>query len=331
MSTPSAAPAAIPAPGLPRVPASFFGMVLGLAGLGGAWRAAAPALDLPPTIAESIYAVATLVWAILLVLFAAKWLLARDEAQAEASHPVQCCFIGLAGAATMLVGIGAAPYSRALGLTLVVLGSAFNIGFGIWRTGAIWRGGREPSAATPVLYLPTVAGGLVSATALSVYGYRDWGEVFFGAGLFSWLAIESVLVHRFYTAAPMAPALRPTLGIQLAPPPVCAVAYLAVNGGQPDLFAHALIGYGILQAAIALRMLPWVREQPFTASYWAYTFGLTALATAPLRMAAHGDAVMKTLAPWLFGFANLAVLLIALGTLRLMAQGRLLPAPVAKA
>jgi tellurite resistance protein len=42
----------------------------------------------------------------------------------------------------------------------------------------------------------------------------------------------------------MAPAMRPTLGVQLAPPAVGAVAYLGVTQGPPDIFAHALIGYG---------------------------------------------------------------------------------------
>jgi tellurite resistance protein len=301
-------------------------MVLGLAGLGGAWRAAHAALQLPQAVGEAIYLVATLVWATLVLLFAAKWVWARAEAQAEARHPVQCCFIGLAGVSTMLIGIGAVPYTRAGAAVLVLLGAGYAFGFGVWRTGALWKGGRDAGAATPVLYLPTVAAGFVTAMALSALGYRDWGEIFLGAGLFSWLAIESVLVHRFHTAPAMALVLRPTLGIQLAPGPVGAVGYLAVNGGQPDFLAHALIGYGILQTAVVLRMLPWIREQPFTASYWAFTFGLTALAAAPLRMAAHGDPVMAALAPWLFGMANLGVLVIALGTLRLLLQGRLLPA-----
>jgi tellurite resistance protein len=92
-----------------------------------------------------------------------------------------------------------------------------------------------------------------------------------------------------------------------------------------------LMGYAILQALVLLRLLPWILQQPFTASYWAFTFGVTALATAPLRLVARGDTgAMATLAPYLFIGANLVVGLIAIGTLRLVAQGRLLPqAPAA--
>src|SRR3982074_314928 len=94
------------------------------------------------------------------------------------------------------------------------------------------------------------------------------GPLACGGGLFSWLAIESVLLHRLYTATSLTAPLRPTLGIQLAPPAVGAVAYLSVNGGNPDLIAHALIGYALMQLIIMLRLLPWITQQSFAASYW---------------------------------------------------------------
>jgi len=53
-----------------------------------------------------------------------------------------------------------------------------------------------------------------------------------------------------------------------------------------------------------------------------------AAAIAPIRMAGHGDAgAIAHLAPYLFAGANIAVGLIALGTLRLIAQRRPLPQP----
>ncbi|WP_156922002.1 dicarboxylate transporter/tellurite-resistance protein TehA [Azorhizobium doebereinerae] len=325
-------PLSLPAPagGLPRVPASFFGMVLGFGGLGGAWREAHRLWSLPAAVGEALLAAAALIWAVLLFLYVAKWISARREAQSELDHPIQCCFVGLIGVATMLVALGALPYSRPLGIGLLTLGALFTAAFGIWRTGLLWRGGREHATTTPVMYLPTVAGSFVTATGLGALGLQDWGQMAFGAGFFSWLAIESVLMVRLYTAAPMEPMLRPSLGIQLAPPTVGLIAYLAVNPGPPDLIAHALLGYGVLQGLLLLRMIPWIAEHPFTPSYWGFTFGLTALATAPLRMIERGDTgAAATLAPALFVIANAAIALIALLTVRLLAQGRLFPKPAA--
>jgi len=312
---------------IPLVPASFFSMVLGLAGLANAWRAAHAAWGLPAAIGETLTAVAFAVWLVVAALYALKWIVAPEVAKGETGHAVQCCFIGLAGVATLLVAQGVLPYSHPLAVALFVLGAGFTALFALWRTGILWRGGRDPASSTPVLYLPMVAGGFVTGTVATALGWREWGELAFGAGFFTWLAVESVLLHRLYTAAPMDPPLRPTLGIQLAPPAVGAVCYLSVSGGKPDLFAHMLLGYALLQALLLARMYRWIAEQPFAPSYWAFTFGATALAGASIRMAkADPASAFAVLAPALFVLANLVVLGIALGTLKLLVTGKLVPA-----
>lgn len=310
---------------LPLVPASFYGIVLGLAGLANAWRAAHAAWHLTAVVGEALFAVAAFAWLVITVLYALKWILALEYARAEAAHPVQCCFIGLSGVATLLIAQGALPYARPLAVALFSIGASFTFGFGLWRTGSLWQGGRDAGATTPVLYLPLVAGGFVTAATAGALGWADWGEFAFGAALFSWLAIESVLLHRLYTAEPLAVALRPTLGIQLAPPAVGAASYLAI-GGAPGLPVHLLIGYAIFEALLLARLTRWISEAEFGPAYWAFTFGVTALATAATRVAAverHG--AMTTLAAVLFGVANVIVLGIAAGTLRLVLQHRLIP------
>ncbi|WP_340117862.1 dicarboxylate transporter/tellurite-resistance protein TehA [Pelagibius sp. 7325] len=313
---------------LPVIPAAAFGMVLGLAGLANAWRAAHDAYQLPAAVGEAIMAAAAAVWAILLCLYAFKWWLTPRLAIAELHHPVQCCFVGLIGVATMLVAIGALPYDRTVGVALFAAGSLFTAGFAIWRTGLLWQGGRQDSDTTAVLYLPTVAGFFVTGTTAAALGRPDWGQLAFGAGLFSWFAIESILVHRLFTAPSLLPALRPTLGIQMAPPVVGAVCYVSVTSGPPDIFIHALIGYGLLQSLFLLRLLPWIFRQPFAASYWAFTFGATSLAAAPLRMVARGaEGPLAALAPILLAAATALVAAIALGSLWLLLRGRLFPRP----
>ena len=320
------APSATLATWLPDVPAAFFGIVLGLAGLGNAWRAATAAWRLPAAVGEALMAAGTAVWAVLVVLYALKWLLRRQEAMAEALHPIQCCFIGLGGVATMLISLAALPYNRSIATALLVAGVLFTVGFAVWRTGLLWQGGRDHATTTPVQYLPAVAGGFVVAAALAAFGLPEWGQFAFGGALLTWLAIESVLLHRLHTLPEMPVALRATLGIQLAPPAVGSVAYYAVNGGHTDLVVNALLGYAVFQALILIRLLPWLLKQPFSAAYWAYTFGAAALTTTPLRMIARGETGPATqIAPALFVAANIVVALVAVGTLRLLFAGRLLP------
>jgi len=298
--------------------------VLGLAGLGGVWRAAAQAWQFPAAAGEAIMAFAVAVWAVLLVLYSLKWLVARTDANGELIHPVQCCFIGLSGVATMLAAWALAPHARLAAEIIAAAGGAFTLWFSIWRTGGLWQGGRDPATTTAVLYLPTVAGNFVGANIAAALGHADWGQLMFGAGFFSWLAIESILIHRLLTAPEMAEPLRPTLGIQIAPATVGLSAYLSVYPGEPGLFAHMLLGYGLLQTLVMLRLLPWIGKAPFSPGYWAFTFGITALAAGPLRMMARGDSgPAAALAPVLFIFANLVVGLVALGTVWLLIRGRL--------
>jgi tellurite resistance protein len=296
------------------LPASFFGIILGLVGLGNCWRVAAKLWNLPAWISESIMLIAVAVWLLLLLLYVSKWLWARSEALAEFEHPIFCCFIGLVPVSTLLVALAIAPYSHAIAVALFVIGAIGQLSFGVYRSGRLWMGGRNPETTTPVLYLPTVAGSFVSAIVASALGYREWGTLFFGAGMFSWLALESIIMQRLFLLEALPKPLRPTLGIQLAPPVVGCVAYLGITSGQPDTFAQILFGYGLLQALILLRLMPWLFQQSFAASYWAFTFGIAAMTGA-----------MEGLAVLLFIGTNIAIGLISLGTLRLWLRGKLLP------
>jgi tellurite resistance protein len=309
-----------------KLPASFFGMILGLVGLGSCWRVAAKIWHLPTWIGEIIMLIAVVVWLVLLLLYVSKWLWAREDALAEYEHPVLCCFIGLVPVSTVLVALAIAPYGRAIAVALFVVGAIGQLIFGVYRSGQLWMGGRKPETITPILYLPTVAGGFVSTMGASALGYREWGALFFGAGLLSWLALESIIMHRLYLLEALPKPLRPTLGIQLAPPVVGCVAYLSITSGQPDAFAQILFGYGLLQAFILLRLIPWLFQQPFAASYWAFTLGVAALSLASLRFVERGmTGMMASLAVLLFIGANIAIGSIALGTLRLLLRGKLLP------
>ncbi|MGX4804900.1 dicarboxylate transporter/tellurite-resistance protein TehA [Bradyrhizobium guangdongense] len=317
---------------LPLVPASFFGIVLGLIGLGGSWRIAHQLWAVPSMMGELLMALGILVWGVVLMLFVSKWIMSSEAAWTEALHPVQCCYIGLAGVSTMLVAVAVQPYHLVAAICVFSIGLGFTLGFALWRTGHLWRGGRDPAASTPVLYLPTVAGSFVTAIGAAAFGFPQWGKLAFGAGLFSWLAVESVLLNRLYTSEPLAPAVRPTLGIQLAPATVGALAYLSVTDGPPDTVAYALIGYGLLQLLLLVRLLPWILEQPVSAAYWGFSFGLTALSSALLRMVLRGDTgPAATMAPVVFAAVNLIMAALILRTLWLLASGKVLPPTVAPA
>ncbi|KND58695.1 Tellurite resistance protein TehA [Candidatus Burkholderia verschuerenii] len=135
--------------------------------------------------------------------------------------------------------------------------------------------------------------------------------------MFSWLAIESMVLNRAAVKEPLADALRPTLGIQLAPPVVGGVTYLALTHGAPDTFAYMLFGYGLYQALMLTRLVPWIRQQTFTPSYWAFSFGVAALPTMAIRMVERGaQGPVEWLALGLFVATNVIIGGLIVGTVR---------------
>ena len=187
-------------------------------------------------------------------------------------------------------------------------------------------GGRPPELVTPALYLPSVAQSFVAATVSAAFGWTQLGLLLFGVGLFAWLALESVILQRASVGTPLPAALRPVLGLQLAPAVVGGGAWMSLTTGMPDVFAWLLLGYGLYQALMLLRLLPWIREQAFAPAWWAFSFGTAALPALAMRMAERGaTGLVAGLAPALFVAANGVLAILIVKTLALLARGTLLP------
>jgi tellurite resistance protein len=308
----------------PVVPATFFGMVLGLGGLGNGWCTAARVWNAPAFPGEALSVAAGSVWFLWIILYGWKWAMSREEAAAELRNPIQGFFIALIPVATMIASTAVAPYIAAIAWAMFVLGVASQVLYSAWVVGELWQGGRQTEATTPALYMPTVGGCFVSAIACGSFGYSEPGLLFFGAGLLSLVVLESIVLHRLMTHT-LPIALRATMGLHLATPAVGSVAYLAVTDGPPDRFVQMLFGYALLQALVMLRLVPWLRQQAFSPAAWAYTFGVSALPLAALRFVERGQAgPIACLAIPLFIGANLVIGWITLQTLRLAFTGRLL-------
>jgi len=305
------------------IPVSYFSIVLGLSALGLAWRYGAHAVALPAMVGETLLGLATVIWLIFIVAYGVKWLRFRHQAKAELQNLIQCCFISLIPITTILMGLAALPYGFPLSVGLITLGIIGQLVFAAYRAAGLWRGIHKAEATTPIMYLPTVATNFVSGTALGYLGYSEVGMLFFGAGVFSWLSLEPAILHRLRNLEPVAPAVRPAIGIQLAPAFVGCSTYLVLNGGEIDLLVKLLIGYGVLQLLFLIRLLPWLFQNGFTVSFWAFSFGLASMANVGLHLyQGTSNMILGILGLSLFWFASMMIGLLILGTLYLIMRGR---------
>ncbi|VDR27571.1 Tellurite resistance protein tehA [Raoultella terrigena] len=308
-----------------NLPAGYFGMVLGIIGMGFAWRYASTIWPVSRSVGDGLVVLAATIWALLAVAFITRAIRFPWSVRQEMCHPVASSFVSLFPATTMLVSIGFVPWCRPLSLGLFIIGVALQLAYSAWQSAGLWRGSHPRDATTPGLYLPTVANNFISAMACGALGFNDAGLVFLGAGIFSWLSLEPVILQRLRSDGELPAALRTSLGIQLAPALVACSAWLSVNGGEADTFAKLLFGYGLLQLLFMLRLMPWYLQQPFNASFWSFSFGISALATTGLHLGhSQPNGFFHFLAIPLFVFTNLIIGLLLIRTFLLLVRGKLL-------
>lgn len=305
------------------IPASYFGIVLGLSGLGQAWRIAHSLWQLPSFIGETLLAIATLVWLILLIVYIKQVFRQTAVVVQEFCHPVQGSTPALLGVSTLLIVLAVLPYSRTLAWILAALGILWHVCFSLWHNGSLWKGGRRSLDSLPSLYLPTVAGNFTSAAALGALGYPSWGWLFLGAGMFSWLAIESLIIQRLWLDQELPSMQRPLLGIQFAPPVVCTMAWLSINPSSHEYWILMMWGYGLYQLMLGIRLGKWLGSQPFAPSYWAYTFGIAAATVTGLKLALAGVSSAEVISVPVFIGANLFIGYLSVRTFRLLVSGKL--------
>ncbi len=119
--------------------------------------------------------------------------------------------------------------------------------------------------------------------------------------------------------------LRPTLGIQLAPQAVGALAHFNLISGPSDALAYALVGNALLQLLLLARLGHWILAAGVAVSAWSFSFGLTALATAMLDMVARGyTGPVALLAPAVFTLVCVLLAVLMLRSNVLLVSGRIL-------
>ena len=313
-------------PWLARFPVGLFAIPVGLLALGGAWRRAhAFGWSAAPLIGDVLAWSALPLLALLLTLYLLKCLRHPQALATEFTHPVAGSLSALMPLALLLVTtyFGQPRHPGWLALTLVTLALQGVIAVRI--VSIITMAALPDSAVSPALYIPPVAGGFVGAMAIDVLGYPGWAALLFGMGLVSWALLEVRVLNRLFEGA-MPEALRPTIGVELAPP---TVGTLAASVIWPQLPGEVLIvGLGVASGPLVavLARYKWWSRVPFSIGFWSFSFPLAAFAGGMVEVVRRGG-----WPPFVGGIALavasgvIAYLLARTGLL--LARGRLIAPP----
>jgi tellurite resistance protein len=267
-----------------QIPLSFFGMPFGLAGLAGTWLTLAHYHQAPGLIGRVLLVLAGLVWVLVLFLFGRSVVQAPATLGTDLLDQVAGPFASMAVITPMLLAAdGVYPYAPGAGRVLVDVFLAATVLLGGWFAGQWIFGRLEADHLHPGYFLPTVAGGLVGSACCAQIGQRRVAEAAFGLGAISWIVLSSVLLARLLFRPPLPASLTPTLAIEVAPPAVATLAYLAIDGDRIDAVAVFLGGFGLLMVLAQLRLLPVYARIKFTPSVWAFTFSGAVVASSAIH------------------------------------------------
>src|ERR1700691_3795849 len=263
----------------PRVPPNLFAIVLGIAGLAQAWRAAVPLLGTPQAIPDALSILDAALWLVLVGLYVAQ---GPRTILADLRDPILSPFISSSILTAMILSATLANAAFAAGRVLVIVFLAVAIALGGWLTGQWMTGGIDPDSVHAGYFLPTAAGGLIGANAAAQVHLHALAEASFGIGVLCWVLLASMILNRLFTRPPLPSALVPTMAIELGISGVAGTAYFAVAGRTVSFMAAALGGYAVLMAVVQVRLIPVYRRLSFTPGFWIFAFAYAAAASDAL-------------------------------------------------
>lgn len=308
---------------LARLPGALFGVTFGLFGLSGAWYKAAAFGWLPAAaIGDALFGLTCLVWAVLLVLYAAKCVLYRQAAVNEFLHPVAGPLIVLLPLSALLIVVQHPHLNLWMKWAIVAAAMLLQGAIALRVVFLLATGRIAADMVTPALYLPVVGGGFISGMAMAALDCRPAGALLFGMGLAGWAMLEVRVLHRLFQG-PLPAPWRPTIAIELSPPTVAPIAAAMIWPGLPAEVLNIGLGICVVSAVAILARHDWWR-MPFSAGFWSFSFPLAAFAAGAAEAIRRGG-WSKILAAFPLALASLVIAFLAVRTLMLLAEGRLLP------
>lgn len=308
---------------LAHVPVGLFASVMGLAGLGLAWRTAHELLAWPAWIGEALLALAAVSFAGTALIYALRALRYPALFLGDCRHPLRSSFLAAITVGAMLLSIGLDRYAPGLAPILWFIAATSHLIIAVLVMAQWCRRNHEIQHSNPAWFIPVV-GNIVAPIGGVLYGFPEYSWFFFSVGVVFWLVLFPILLNRILFHGQMPAKLLPTLFILLAPPAVSCVAYLGLNGGQPDALVRILLYTGLFIGLLLLALAPMLAKVPFALSWWAYTFPAAAISIAVLRGGhAIGGAFLAQLGPVLLILASVVVLTVSARTLTALIGGRL--------
>ncbi|WP_298679803.1 tellurium resistance protein [uncultured Lentibacter sp.] len=308
-----------------QTPPAIFTIILGLFGLTMAWRAAAQGSVMPVQISEVLLGAVALLYGFALLAYGRK-AVRRLGAVVEDARilPGRGGLAALAVSAAAL-SAGLAPLMPALAEKLMWLALGAQAVMALLVAYVLLSGPAEQRQVTPLWHLSFV-GFIVAAVPAVQLGHTGLAQAIFWGTLAMALVIWALSAVQLVLRVPPL-ALRPLLAIHLAPASLFTIVALGFpQEGYPEMQLMARIFSGlavVILVAVLVSLRP-VLAAGFSPLWGAYTFPLSAFATAMLSFSnSTGAPLERVLGGMALAAASAIVPYIALKAIRMWMSGQL--------
>jgi len=308
-------------------PITMFAGILGLTGLGLAWRQASVVMGWPSIIGELIcwfaigYAIA------IYILYAVKIARRPCDVLEDFNHPVRGNFITAGSMGLMLIASIVLPYSAMVAEALWLAGAVSTIILTLLIIKNWFIRQSIIKQMTPAWFIPPV-GIIVAPIAGYNLGYQDLSWMMMGAGIIFWVLLFTIFFNRQLFHPAISASLRPTLFILISPPALFAIGFTVLQGGYMDSAAKMMYGIALFITLLMVAKTKRFIGIPFGMPWWSFTFPMTALSIASLLYHDQdGGKISGAVAQTLLIITTGIVLYVFVRTLAAFANGKLFRAP----
>lgn len=299
-------------------PPAIFPPILGLFGLGLAWRHAANIFSAPEWMGEMLLGAVSLLYLFALVAYLAK--VARRPGVVADDLRILPGRAGLSTGASsgFLLAAALVPYSAPLAKTVLVLAliALWSVVILIVRSFII--GPVEQRRVTPAWHLSFVGFILAPLSAVPL-GWVGMSEFIFSTTLPVAAAIWIISAVQF-ARSDVPPPLRPLLVVHIAP--------IAVFGSAATLLGYTTLALafawiGVSAFVVALMAIRYLTKADFTALWGAFTFPLAAFANLMFSVVPLNSVPFRVIGGLELVAASLVIVYIAAKIMQLWTKGTL--------
>ena len=305
---------------LQNFPIMFYAVIMGLGGLGVAYKALHEAFGLPGAVFEVLRWTALVVFFAITAMYVAKALRHFGAVKAEFAHPIKLNFFAAFPISLFLLSalfMDMTAFHDALfymALAIQTFLTLYIVAFWI-------RNNMMIQHSNPAWFIPIVGNLIVIVAARDVKSALYW--YYFSVGLFFWMALFTIIFYRIIFHDQLAQKFMPTLFILIAPPAMAFLGYLKMGGGF-DAFAHVLLGVTIFFVLLIVFMFRSFIGLKFFLSWWAFIFPTAAASIAFTK--AYGlthEVAYAWMGGGMFAMLCALVVVVAWHTLKNIARGEI--------